>query len=366
MIRRQLVNLGGFGCDYRIGCGALGDFSRFASNVVTTPKRAVLVIEAGTSDSTLTLVNRGLIDAGFRVYTMQLAADDSVCTVDCALRIQEFCAESQLTCDDVIVSVGGMNVASVVDYVAMSWCGGCACAHVPTTFDAMCLAATRMRPLGLSSAHGLVSFHPHVSLVVCDLDLVMGQSADDKMLGLVYLVAAAMTESTRSWENFAKKIPGYLAGEEIAYIDMLGMAQTAWSGVLKASNPSARKAFNYGQPTARALAACLGDSFAPAQYLAEGLRFEARLAHEVFGLDLDTVFDQDDRLDDLGIEEIAFDLDVDVFIAALKREAYRLANRFMLSIPKASGTIRLATVDDDVLERHAKAYLSSRADLING
>lgn len=366
MIRRQLVNLGGFGCDYRIGCGALGDFSRFASNVVATPKRAVLVIEAGAADSTLTLVNRGLIDAGFRVYAMQLAADDSVCTVDCALRIQEFCAESQLTCDDVIVSVGGMDVASVVDYVAMSWCGGCACAHVPTTFDAMCLAATRMRPLGFSSAHELVSFHPHVSLVVCDLDLVMGQSADDKMLGLVYLVAAAMTESTRSWENFAKKIPGYLADEEVAYIDMLGMAQTAWSGVLKASNPSARKAFNYGQPTARALASCLGDSFTPAQYLAEGLRFEARLAHEVFGLDLDTVFDQDDRLDDLGIEEIAFDLDVDVFIAALKREAYRLANRFMLSIPKASGTIRLATVDDDVLERHAKAYLSSRADLING
>ena len=50
MIRRQLVNLGGFGCDYRIGCGALGDFSRFASNVVTTPKRAVLVIEAGAAD----------------------------------------------------------------------------------------------------------------------------------------------------------------------------------------------------------------------------------------------------------------------------------------------------------------------------
>ena len=193
----------------------------------------------------------------------------------------------------------------------------------------------------------------------------MGQSADDKKLGLVYLVAAAMTESTRSWDNFAKKIPGYLAGEEVAYIDMLGMAQTAWSGVLKASNPSARKAFNYGQPTARALATCLKDAFTPAQYLAEGLRFEARLAHEVFGLDLDTVFDQDDRLDDLGIEEIAFDLDLDVFLAALKDETYRLTNRFMLSIPKASGTIRLATVDDDVLERHAKAYLSSRAELID-
>ncbi len=365
MIRRQLVNLGGFGCDYRIGCGALEEFSRFAANVVTTPKRAVLVIEPGVADSTLTLVDRGLVDAGFRVSIMQLAADDAVCTVDCAQRIQEFCAQSQLTREDVIVSVGGMDVASVVDYVAMSWCGGCACAHVPTTFDAMCLAATRMCPLGLSSAQGLVSFHPQVSLVVCDLDLVMGQSADDKMLGSVYLVAAAMTESTRSWDNFAKKIPGYLAGEEVSYIDMLGMAQTAWSGVLKASNPSARKAFNYGQPTARALTACLKDAFTPAQYLAEGLRFEARLAHEVFGLDLDTVFDQDDRLDDLGIEEIAFDLDVDVFIAALKHEAYRLANRFMLSIPKASGTIRLATVDDDVLERHARAYLSSRAELIN-
>ena len=84
MIRRQLVNLGGFGCDYRIGCGALEEFSRFAANVVTTPKRAVLVIEPGVADSTLTLVDRGLVDAGFRVSIMQLAADDAVCTVDCA------------------------------------------------------------------------------------------------------------------------------------------------------------------------------------------------------------------------------------------------------------------------------------------
>lgn len=365
MIRRQLVNLGGFGCDYRIGCGALDDFSRFASNIVTTPKRAVLVLEAGTADSVCTLVERGLIDAGFRVSAIELCAEDPVCTVACASSLQEFCADSRLTCEDVIVSVGGMDVVSVVDYVAKSWCGGCACAHVPTTLDAMCLAATRMRPLALSKARGLVSFHPQVSLVVCDLDLVMDQSTDDKMLGLVYLVAAAMTESTRSWDAFANKIPGFLAGEEVAYIDMLGMAQTAWSGVLKASNPSARMAFNYGQPTARALASCLKDAFTPAQFLAEGLRFEARLAHEVFGLDLDTVFEQDDRLEDLGIEEIAFALDVDEFIAALKSEAYRLSNRFMLSIPKASGTIRLATVDDDVLERHARAYLSSRAELIS-
>ena len=87
MIRRQLVNLGGFGCDYRIGCGALEEFSRFAANVVTTPKRAVLVIEPGVADSTLTLVDRGLVDAGFRVSIMQLAADDAVC-IGCRIEHQ--------------------------------------------------------------------------------------------------------------------------------------------------------------------------------------------------------------------------------------------------------------------------------------
>ncbi len=365
MVRRQLVNLGGYGCEYRIGCGALDEFSRYAASMVATPRRAALVVEPNTDQAVLELVQRGLIDAGYEIFEKDLELDCDIASTFTALQLQDFLAASHITRDDAIISVGGMDVASLVDYVAYSWCGGVVCGHVPTTFDAMCLAATRMHPLHCGNQQALVSFHPRVSLVVCDLDLAMVQTFEEKALGLAYIVGAAMTESKRSWDKLADKIPGYLAGEELAYIDMLGMSQTAWSGVLKASNPSARAAFNYGTTTARALKACLGNELTDYQLLAEGLRFETRLAHEVFGLDIDAVFEQDDRLDDLGIEEVAFSLEPERFIEALHSTTFDHTNRFMFSLPKTVGTVRLATVEDDVLERHATAYLASRAELLD-
>ena len=36
----------------------------------------------------------------------------------------------------------------------------------------------------------------------------------------------------------------------------------------------------------------------------------------------------------------------------------------MLSLPKRPGTIRLSSVDDEVLARHAEAFLASRAELL--
>ncbi len=364
MVRRQLVNLGGFGCEYRIGCGALDEFSRYASNLVGTPRRAALVLEPALDEDVVQAVSRGLIDVGYEVHTFLFDEGESIASLTSATKLQDFLAASHITRDDAVVSVGGMEVASVVDYVAYSWCGGVACGHVPTTLDAMCLAATRMLPLACSDGAALVNMNPHVSLVVCDLDLVMGQTSEQRALGLAYMVGAAMTESKRSWDKFADKIPGCLAAEELAYIDMLGMAQTAWSGVLKASNPSARAAFGYGVTTARALKRCLGDALTDAQLLSEGLRFEARLAHEVFDLDVEAVFEQDDRLDDLGIEEAAFSIEPARFIEALHECAFERSNRFMFSLPKAVGTVRLSTVDDEVLERHAEAYLASRAELL--
>ena len=147
-------------------------------------------------------------------------------------------------------------------------------------------------------------------------------------------------------------------------VDALCMAQTARSSVIKAANPSARNALEFGVTTARALRSCLGDAIPAYQLLAEGMRFEARLAVDAFGFDIDDVFSLDDRLDDLGVEELPFELEFDRFLTALKETRFKRSNRFMFSLPRHVGTVRYATVEDDVLERHARAYLASRAELM--
>ena len=96
------------------------------------------------------------------------------------------------------------------------------------------------------------------------------------------------------------------------------------------------------------------------------MRFEARLAVEAAKFDVDAVFEQDDRFDDLGIEELPFKLDVDRFIDALKETNARYSNRLLFALPKNPGIIRLTAVTDDVLVRHASAYVASRAELLEG
>ena len=129
-----------------------------------------------------------------------------------------------------------------------------------------------------------------------------------------------------------------------------------------ATNPSARHAFDFGKTGERTLRACLGDAASQVpvyQLLSEGLRFEARLAHDACDFDIDCVFEVDDCLEDFGIEELAFDLEPAAYI-----EEFVRSNRSMLPLPAALGAIRLTSVEDEVLERHAHAYLASRKELL--
>ena len=167
--------------------------------------------------------------------------------------------------------------------------------------------------------------------------------------------------------NRAETVPEILSGEEIALVNAVQWSQTARKDVLMATNPSARHALDFGKTGERTLRACLGDAAAhvPAyQLLSEGMRFEARLAHDACDFDINYVFEVDDCLEDFDIEELAFDLEPTAFIEEFRRQQFARSNRSMLPLPAALGAIRLTNVEDEVLERHAQAYLSSRKELL--
>ena len=156
-------------------------------------------------------------------------------------------------------------------------------------------------------------------------------------------------------------------GEEVALVNAVQWSQTARKDVLMATNPSARHALDFGKTGERTLRACLGDaaSQVPAyQLLSEGMRFEARLAHDACDFDIDYVFEVDDCLEDFGIEELAFDLEPAAYIEEFRKQQFARSNRSMLPLPAALGAIRLTSVEDEVLERHTHAYLASRKELL--
>ena len=71
-----------------------------------------------------------------------------------------------------------------------------------------------------------------------------------------------------------------------------------------------------------------------------------------------------DCLEDFGIEELAFDLEPAAYIEEFRRQQFVRSNRSMLPLPAALGAIRLTSVEDEVLDRHAHAYLASRNELL--
>ncbi len=364
-IRRQLVNFGSTCTDFRIGCGALEELPRLISHVVGTPKRALLVADALLSDEVRETVRRALVDTGFSVEELTFPAGGRIATFPSASRLFAELDRCALTADDLVVACGADELCSLVAFCSKSWCGGTSSVAIPLTLDAMCTVPTAMRALDVEGgAAEMVSLQPSWDMVVCDLDFVIGRPVEEVGRGYACLLASALSQSKRVWDQFGEKVAGMADGGEIAFIDALCSAQTARSSAVRSANPSARNSLQYGMTTARALRACLGDSIPAYQLLAEGMRFEARLAHDACGLNADVVFELDDRFDDLGVEEQPFALDADRFVAALKADRFRRSNRFLLALPKAPGSIRLAAVEDEVLERHARAYLASRAELL--
>ena len=369
MIRRQLINFQNRSVDVRVGLGAYEELSRMFASAVGKPKRAMVVWNTVVSERFGEVVDHALVDAGFAVSQLLLEVSPDGATLADADVVFGALSANGITCDDLVVAVGDAATCSVVCWCANQWCGRTECALLPTTFDAMLTVATTMEPLVASGDHALptIAVRPEPGLVVCNLDLVREADPEDLKLGYAVLVGTMLSSSKSRWNQFSETVPEILAGEEVALVNAVQWSQTARKDVLMATNPSARHALDFGKTGERTLRFCLGNAAAqvPAyQLLSEGMRFEARLAHDACDFDIDYVFEVDDCLEDFGIEELAFDLEPAAFIAEFRRQQFARSNRTMLPLPAALGAIRLNAVDDDILERHAAAYLASRKELL--
>lgn len=363
MIRRQLILFDGYSTDYRVGSGALGELARLFKGLVTRPKRAVVVCDGSVRDDLRERVELDLASDEFAVEIHVLPEAEGIATIERASELHRLFARTGLTSDDAVIAVGASEVCALAMFAARTWCGGTAVALIPTTLDAMATTATTMRPLDAGDVREAVSVPAHAALVVCDTDLLTAHSWNERALGLATIAGSILTESRRAWDRFAEIAASAAAGEPDDVLSALAAAQTARAAVLKAANPSSRSALGFGQTTARVLRDLTDGTLGAGECLAEGIRFESRLAHDANDFDLDDVFSIDDVLADLGFEEPVFDIDENAFIEGLRAVRFSASNRFMLPLPRTVGSLRLCTVEDEVLSRHAAAYLESRRSL---
>lgn len=364
-VKRQIINFNQRTVDVRMGSEILDELHRIVTSAVGKPRRALIVAEEAVFEARGEAVRRSLVDAGFSVSIFMSAAADTRFSVasfaSVSVLLDEF-GRQGLNADDLVFVMGSYGLCSLTAFCSHLWHGSMACATMPTQLDGMVCLATEMLPLDVPSAPAAVTTQASPAMVLCDLSLLPDMDEADVLGGRVLMVGAALAEGKKTWSDLIERAPQLASNDEATVKDFLAASQVARRNVLKAANPSARRALSYGRVAARALARCLGDALPAYALLAEGMRFEARLAVDAASLNPDVVFDLDDLLFDMGIEDVRAQLDADAFVTALHDVVAAQSNRFLLPLPKAVGMIRLTAVSDEILSRHAAAYAASLAE----
>lgn len=363
-IKRQIINFNQRSIDVRIGSEIMDELSRLAAAPVGKPKRALMVADGAALEARGEDVRRSLVSAGFTVEVLEPAiegGEDGGIPLEATTALLEAFARCGLTADDLVFALGSFGLCSLAAFCAHVWRGGVACTVMPFELEGMVRIATEMEPLGVAGAPGSVALPPNPAMVLCDFALVPSMTPEQLHLGCALMACAALAEGKKTWTDLREHAASVAVGEEAALRDALAATQVARRNVLKSPNPSARRALEFGDTAARALAACVAGDVPRSVLRAEGMRFEARLAVDAAGLKPEVAFDLDDLLFDLGIEDAGFTLDADAFVAAIRAVVAERSNRFLLPLPKAVGQIRLTSVADELLERHAAAYAASLA-----
>ena len=365
-IRRVLINLDRHNVDFRLGLDALDELPHMLPVIVGKPKRALLLTTQDQPAQRIECVQHALAHCNFEYEIVILPSDIDLKKYSSLSFVYNKFAESHLTRDDCVIGLGDYSLTSVVSCAAASWLGSIACVLLPTTLQAAILCPTFAQDFELDSSDiQLVHINPHVNMVVCDLTIIKQQTQEENMLGWLLILIGAMTDGRAAWNRFTNSLVSALRGENIALRDLISVGVHAYRDIVMARNPSARAASDYGFTTARALQKLMDFNVPWYHLLAEGIRFESRLATDVQKFDVDAVFEQEDCLDLIGIPELGFSLNTDVFIQALKNVCFARQNRFLMPLPKTLGTVRLSMASDELLYKHAQAYLLSRQDLLS-
>ncbi len=359
---RQWVSVGSVSSDVRVGSGALEVIGMLLKGSVGNPHLAALVVEEGTDEALFTRVRYALTDVGFDLRVMTMPAGAVARRLETCVELAGKLVEAHITSDDLICAIGGADMLSAVAYVAGSWCGGTPLAEVPTTLDACVECTVTPRGIDVGEASEMLVVKPAAKYLICDLDVIdCDPDTPSARLARALMAAGALADNEKAFERLWDRAELVAAGDVEALAAQLGDTAKTRGHIVSATAVALRQSINVGRSFQHALASLLGDDADAGRLLAEGLRFQARLAAGQEELPIDDVLTIDELLDLLELAPVSCDVEPEALVAALKAERFRRSGRFLLGLPKAIGRVRLSGVDDALLLEHATAWCATHA-----
>ena len=332
-------------------------------------RRAILLSDQEAGSLYRPAVKTALVQAGLRTLDITVPSGRDCRTLDCAEELWGAFAQSGISADTVLVSLGGLSVCDIGMYTAAGYRGGMPCALVPTAADAMACAATLpFAAVDIPQSPETATAAPQPSFACVSLDALASEAKGRVLTGFAEVARAVMLGAGDEFFQLADNVSGMLSGNEESLIAAFALAHIARADAL-AQVPSvpprhaARYGFEYGELLRIAAEACgCTQPELRGRLLADGMRMEARLGVALGITPLELMSDQDDLLDQLGLEPVG-GLPSPADLVDAMVESVGCPDGFLrLALPTNAGSFELADIEAALVQDHLEARAASLED----
>lgn len=292
-----------------IGPGLLGTLGETVRPLAPGP-RCVLVTDDGVGPLYSGAAVTSLVDSGFEVALLSVPRGEPTKSWPQAGRLLEEFGDAGLGRDGLVVALGGGVVGDLAGFCAATYLRGVPVVQVPTTLLAQVDSAIGGKTgVDLPRGKNLAGAFWQPRAVVADTLCLQTLPESEWRSGLAEVAKSAALDSEESFARLEADTLGLASREELAVERSVRMAAGLKARVVSGDEREAadRECLNLGHTLAHALERELGyGTVTHGAAVAEGLRFAARLAERVAGVDPAWTARQECLLDSLGLGRMKY------------------------------------------------------------
>jgi len=333
------------------------------------PKRIVILCDENTAELFGIAVESQLITAGWKIDALTVPAGETAKTMAAAEQICEALTALGATRDTVLCSLGGGVVSDLAGFVAGIYKRGMHLVHISTSLVGLVDAAIGGKTaVNTALGKNLIGLYKHPLAIVSDPSYLQTLPDEEYACGLAEAAKTAILAGEEFTAWLEANTEPLLQRDPAALRELIARCIAFKAGVVASDPtedavPSVRLSLNYGHTLGHVIETVTAATEQPIPHgiaVAQGMRFEARIAMQLADARADFVLRQDALLDALGLPALDPAImgdDLGQMIDIFYRDKKALDSDLRFILLPAIGQAEIVTVPREVLTDHLRAWL---------
>ncbi|MCL2745821.1 MAG: 3-dehydroquinate synthase [Coriobacteriia bacterium] len=341
------------------------------------PKRVILLCDENTAELFGIDIETQFITAGWEVDALTVPAGEQAKTLAVVEQLCEALAALGANRNTVLCSLGGGIMSDLAGFVAGIFKRGMHLAHISTSLVGLVDAAVGGKTaVNLPTGKNQIGLYKHPLAIVSDPSYLQQLPEEDYVCGLAEAAKTALLAGGEFTAWIEDNTEPLLQRDPVVLRELIARCISFKASIVATDPhednvPSARLSLNYGHTLGHVIETVTAQQEVPVPHgiaVAQGMRFEARMAMQLVEAEADFVLRQDALLDALNLPALDpvtmgddFDHIVDIFYRDKKIDNSEL--RFILMA--TPGHPEIVTVPREILCDHLRAWLPEHSDSAN-